>query len=188
MLEIPDKLIHEINEISNKKSQGVFFIAIDGCGGAGKSTLAANLACKLGNSQIVHIDDFYKPKEQRVKITEETPIHGNFEFDRLKQQVLESLKHGKAVSYSTTSGKKVEIKPGGCAIVEGLGALGKELRNYFDYKIWVDSPEAVRRARGIGRDSQAWTKKWDDEYLPQDARYVREQAPQKEADWIVSNN
>lgn len=73
-------------------------------------------------------------------------------------------------------------------IVEGLGTPGTALRDYLDYKIWIDSPEAVRRRRGIERDSEAWTKVWNDEYLPQDARYVREQAPHNEADWILNNS
>ncbi|MCA1806802.1 MAG: hypothetical protein LC687_02900, partial [Actinobacteria bacterium] len=63
-----------------------------------------------------------------------------------------------------------------------------ELRGYFDFKIWIDVVEAVRRKRGIDRDSEAWTRIWDEEYLPQDARYVREQAPQKAADWILNNS
>lgn len=61
------------------------------CGGAGKSTAATELASKLEGSQIVHIDDFYKPKEQRMEITDQTPVHINFEFERLKQEVLEPL-------------------------------------------------------------------------------------------------
>ncbi|MBI1857416.1 hypothetical protein HY003_02635 [Candidatus Saccharibacteria bacterium] len=65
--------------------------------------------------------------------------------------------------------------------------MGTELRDYFDYKIWVDSPEAIRRQRGIGRDTVEWTRVWDEEYLPQDARYVNEQAPQNVADWILRN-
>lgn len=98
------------------------------------------------------------------------------------------LNHGATASCKTLTGKKVEIKPNGYVLAEGLGTLGTELRNYFDYKIWIDSPEAVRRRRGIERDSEEWTKIWDNEYLPQDARYVREQAPQDVADWILKNS
>ena len=47
---------------------------------------------------------------------------------------------------------------------------------------------ATRRQRGIERDGPDWSGIWDKEYLPQDARYVREQAPQNEADWVLTNN
>ncbi len=177
-----------INALPPLGSEGVLLIGIDGCGGAGKSTLANELASEQGNSQIVHIDDFYKSKEQRVEVTENTPVHINFEFDRLKQQVLEPLQHGLVATYQTPKGTTLEVDPKGYVIVEGLGTLGIELRSYFDYKIWIDVLETVRRQRGIERDSEDWTKIWDEEYLPQDARYVREQSPQKTADKIISND
>lgn len=184
-LHIPDELIHAITAI---KSRQPILIAIDGCGGAGKSTYAALLAKALKNSQIVHIDDFYKPKEQRVEVTEQTSVHINFEFDRLKTQVLEPLKQGTAPSYQTPKGEDRRVDPKGYVIVEGLGTLGPELKDYFDYKIWIDSLEATRRERGVKRDSEDWAKIWDEEYLPQDARYMQEQLPQNQADWTLSNS
>lgn len=177
-----------VNMLPDLNSKGLLLVAIDGCGGAGKSTLATNLATTLANSQIVHIDDFYKPKEERIEITNDTPVHSNFEFDRLKHQVLEPLKQGAVAKYQTPNGQIVEVKPSGYVIVEGLGTLGTELRDYFDYKIWVDVLEAVRRQRGIERDTTDWADIWDNEYLPQDARYVKEQEPQKFADKVLHNN
>jgi len=177
-----------INALPSLGPEEVLLIAIDGCGGAGKSTLADELALEQGNSQVVHVDDFYKPKEERIEITDETPIHSNFEFDRLKKQVLEPLKQGSVAKYQTPSGEVLEIKPSGYVIVEGLGTLGTELRDFFDFKVWIEAVETVRRQRGIERDSENWTKIWEEEYLPQDARYIMEQSPQKVADLVVSNN
>ncbi|CAN5631603.1 AAA family ATPase [soil metagenome] len=177
-----------VNALPDLNPDGMLIVAIDGCGGAGKSTIANELALEQGNSQVVHIDDFYKPKERRVEIINDTPVHSNFEFDRLKQQVLEPLKHGSVTKYQTPDGEVVEVKPSGYVIVEGLGTLGTELKDYFDYKIWVDVLEVVRRQRGIERDTADWANIWDNEYLPQDARYVKEQSPQKEADLVVNND
>ena len=185
MIEMPDKLIEEI---SSRNHQKVLLIAIDGAGGAGKTTAAEELALKLGDVQILHIDDFYKPKEERIEITEQTPVHSNFEFDRLKHQVFEPLDNLTIASYQTSDGNSAVIQPSRYVVVEGLGTLGEELRNYFDYKIWIDSSEAVRRQRGIERDSVDWAGIWDNEYIPQDARYIREQAPQRVADWILYNS
>ncbi len=184
MTKIPQKLI---KDIIGRKDKKILLIAIDGCGGAGKSTAATELAFKLGDSQIVHIDDFYKPMGKRIKITDQTPVHSNFEFNRLKQEVLVPLGHLTAAIYQTTDGRTLEVQPSGYVVVEGLGTLGIELKEYFDYKIWVDSPDATRRQRGINRDSDEWTKIWDEEYLPQDARYVKEQEPQNEADCTLQN-
>lgn len=142
----------------------------------------------MGDSQIIHIDDFYKLKDKRIKITEQTQVHSNFEFERLKHQVLEPLGYLTAASYRTVEGNKIEVKPQGYIVVEGLGTLGNELRDYFDFKIWIDTPESVRRQRGIERDSEVWIAVWDEEYLPQDARYVKEQTPQNFADYILNNS
>jgi uridine kinase len=185
MIEIPQKLIEEITARKDKK---ILLIAVDGCGGAGKSMAAVELAYRLGYSQVVRIDDFYKTKEKRVEITDQIPVHSNFEFERLKQQVLQPLGRLFVAKYQTSDGKELEVQPNGFVIVEGLGTLGEELRDHFDYKIWVDSPESKRRQRGIERDTEGWTEIWDTEYLPQDARYVKEQAPQNQADWILSNS
>ena len=76
-------------------------------------------------------------------------------------------------------------KPGGYVIVEGLGILGPKLASYFDYKIWLEAPEDVRRKRGLGRDTEEWEEVWDNEYLPQDARYIKEHNPQAIADIVI---
>lgn len=183
------KIIHDLIECLPKPdSNDVILVGIDDCGGSGKSTIAEALASELSDSQLVHVDDFYKPKNQRVEITKNTPVHANFEFERLKQQVLSPIKQGNSATFITTAGREVEINPYGYVIVEGLGTLGHELRNYFDFKIWVDAVEFVRRDRGISRDSKEWTDIWDNEYLPQDARYMLEQSPEDVADKILSNN
>ncbi|GAC1571298.1 MAG: AAA family ATPase [Candidatus Saccharimonadales bacterium] len=177
-----------INALPVIGSDKMLLIGIDGCGGAGKSTLAEELAMERENVQVVHIDDFYKPSEERVEVTEITPVHINFEFDRLKQRVLKPLEDGRVATYQTVKGQTVEIEPRGYIIVEGLGALGTDLRSHFGFKIWIDALETVRRKRGIERDSEYWANIWDTEYLPQDARYVKEQQPQQAADIVIKND
>lgn len=177
-----------INKLPDLSTTEMLLVGIDGCGGAGKSTLAEELAIERENVQVIHIDDFYKPKEERVEVTETTPVHINFEFDRLKQRVLKPLEEGRVATYQTTKGQTVVIEPRGYIIVEGLGTLGTELRSHFAFKIWVDAIETVRRQRGIERDSEDWADIWDTEYLPQDARYVKEQQPQHVADIVIKND
>jgi uridine kinase len=177
-----------LNALPELSTDEMLLVGLDGCGGAGKSILAEELAAERDNVQVVHIDDFYKPKEQRVEVTETTPVHINFEFERLERQVLKPLEEHHIVAYQTAKGHTVEIEPKGYIIIEGLGALGEGLRSHFGFKIWVDAVETVRRQRGIERDSEDWATIWDNEYLPQDARYVAEQHPQEVADLVITNN
>lgn len=177
-----------LNALPAINSDDMLLVGVDGCGGAGKSTLADELATRRGNAQVVHVDDFYKPREERVEVTKMTPVHINFEFERLKKQVLEPLKQGEPAIYQTATGETKYVKANGYIIIEGLGTLGDELRSYFDFKVWIDAVETIRRQRGIERDSEDWANIWDTEYLPQDARYVAEQQPQAVADIVIKND
>lgn len=175
-----------------KKMKHTVLVGIDGGGGAGKSTFAKMLSSLLPDCTVVEVDDFYKPVAKRVQITESVPIHSNFEHDRLKDEVLELLKNDKAAKFQIYSWKKDEllpepevIEPGGYVIIEGLGTLSSKFSGFFDYKIWLEAPEEIRRERGLGRDTQEWSEVWDNEYLPQDERYIKEQSPQDTADIII---
>ena len=185
MYKIPTKLL---KDIFTRKKHGVFLIGIDGCGGAGKSTVANSLLHQLHNAQLVHIDDFYKTKDQRVEVTSETSVHVNFEFERLVNEVITPFRRGTTTIFKTINDQCIQIKPCDYVIIEGLGTLGSTLSDYFDYKIWISTSEKNRRKRGIYRDSTAWTEIWDKEYLPQDARYVREESPDTKADWVLHND
>ena len=177
-----------LKDIFTREKHGVFLIGIDGCGGAGKSTVANLLFQELHNAQLVHIDDFYKTKDQRVEVTSETSVHVNFEFERLVNEVITPFRRGTITIFKTLNDQCIQIKPCDYAIIEGLGTLGSTLSDYFDYKIWINTSEKTRRKRGIERDSAAWTEIWDNEYLPQDARYVSEESPESKADWVLHND
>lgn len=189
--EIIEQITTQLKKL--KKNRSTILVGIDGGGGAGKSTFAKNLAAVLPNSTIVEVDDFYKSVANRVKITEEVPVHSNFEKSRFKKQVLEPLKRDEDARYQKYDWEKdrlknqwEEISSGGYVIIEGLGVLGKELAQHLDYKIWLEAPSTVRRKRGIERDGEEWSNVWDEDYLPQDKRYIKEQTPQKVADIIIN--
>lgn len=139
-------------------------IAITGPTASGKTTLANNLAKKIGCSRCVILsqDNYYKdwsymPKNERKKI--------NFDdiksFDyKLLIKHLQDLKSGKAVEmprYSFIKNsrlitrKKVYPKP--IIIIEGLILfLNKKLRNLCDLKIYIDTDNYICFARRLRRD------------------------------------
>lgn len=181
-----------VANIEDLKGENTLLVAIDGGGGAGKSTFAKKLGSLLSNTKIVQVDDFYKSKAERVTITDNVPVHLNFDRERLRQQILEPLKDGLGAHYrkydwdnDLISSETEDIPAGMIVIVEGLGTLGDELSPYFDYKIWLDVSRETRRKRGIERDTEEWADIWDNEYLPQDERYIKEQKPQNAADFVV---
>ena len=48
------------------KEQSLLIIGIDGCGGAGKSTLANKIKSIFFTVTVIHMDDFYLPSSQIV--------------------------------------------------------------------------------------------------------------------------
>ena len=64
-------------------------VAIDGCCGAGKTTLAAILAEKY-DCNVFHMDEFFLRPEQRTARRLAQP-GGNVDYERFREEVLSSL-------------------------------------------------------------------------------------------------
>src|SRR5690606_36771043 len=164
--EIDPQILRSIQALQEEKP--TVFVAIDGGGGAGKSTFANALVEQLGSdAKLIHIDDYYEKGHEDEPFTDTEPVYAHFDLERLKDEVLNN---------STNEG---------IVVVEGIGTLGRTLRSYFDYKIWLEVPAEVRRERGLQRDGQDRANTWDNRDSPEDERYVVEQQPQAVADFIV---
>jgi uridine kinase len=176
-----NRIIHEINDLARNKE--VVFIAIDGVGGAGKTTLAGLLQKELENSVIVQLDDFY------------SPVLCAADLQRLKEQVILPLHHHQEAKYQIyewqTGGFSdwQRLKPEGIVIFEGVYALDKSIRDYYDLKIWIDCPAELGIKRGIARDIARGdvdnSDKWFNIWSPLERKYINEQAPNKTADFII---
>ena len=174
-------LLLEISKLSRNKD--VVLIAIDGVGGAGKTTLAELLKKELKNSVIVQLDDFYSPTLQAADLL------------RLKEQVILPLHNYQKAKYQiyeweTDSFSDWHIlQPAGIFIFEGVYALDKIIRDYYDLKIWVDYPADLGLKRGVTRDIMRDgvdnTDKWKNIWMPLEEKYKNEQEPNKSADYVI---
>ncbi|MCH8205398.1 MAG: uridine kinase [Chloroflexi bacterium] len=153
-------------------------VAIDGLGGAGKSTLAAQLRGALDSGSIVAVDDFYRPmtESERGRLTPEDGFDEYFDWARLRDEVLVPLSEGSRSRYrrydwvTNTLAEWHEIEPGGVVIAEGVYSTRPELRPYFDVTAFVETPREQRLARMLDRlyDDVAWVERWmaaEDWYL-----------------------
>lgn len=156
----------------------VRLVAIDGPGGAGKSTFASRLAAALGDAPIVHTDDFASANN---------PIDW---WPRLLEQVIEPLADGQPARYQrydwTTESlaEWIDLEPAPVMIIEGVAAARKEWRRDLKFIIWVETPRAERRRRGLERDGADALDFWEARGAAEDTHYGAD--PTKEhADIVV---
>ncbi|BCC29901.1 uridine kinase family protein [Bacillus cereus] len=172
--------------------QSLLIIGIDGCGGAGKSTLANKIKNKFSTVTIVHMDDFYLPSEQ---IVNEHPtnksIGADFDWKRLLQDVLDPIRNGiegcyKRYDWETDSLVESHTVPAnGIVIIEGVYATRQELAEMYDLKIWVNCPRETRIKRGIARDGEVARDMWENNWMIAEDMYVESHKPHEFADVII---
>jgi len=132
---------------AKKQMKSCVLVAIDGQGGAGKSTIAKNLAKKL-EGQIVHNDDFCRVMDanERFELDAMGGAHNYFDWQRLQREVLEPLKNGKLAEYQKYDweknklGLEATVQTSGIVIVEGVYSFRYELNQYYDLGIVIECP------------------------------------------------
>lgn len=156
-----------VEEIAEKVKQQNFknipvIVAIDGFGGAGKSTLAKDLQNELQSATVVEVDDFY------VFGMLSDANKSNFDRARLKEQVLEPLKQGKLASYQKSIDEDnplsdfFDVPQVTYIILEGVSSLHPDILDYIDFKIWLDVPADVAKRRMPERDTRAGKEHGDE--------------------------
>jgi uridine kinase len=151
-------------------------VAIDGLGGAGKSTLAGQLAGEL-EAPIVRTDHF---------ASWDNPVGW---WPELLARALEPLAGGKPASYHPTSWHgddkaPVVVQPAEFVILEGVTASRTAFRPYLAYSIWVETPREVRLKRGLRRDGLEARSQWE-EWMDAEDRYVELERPAAHADCVL---
>ncbi|MFF2316190.1 aminodeoxychorismate synthase component I [Arthrobacter sp. NPDC058097] len=134
-------------------------IAIDGRSGAGKTTLAIELAATLRNHHKVslfHLEDIY-PGWDGLSAG----------IERYVTTVLAPLRRGEAATWvswnwnNNDDGDARVTLPAEIVIVEGVGAAAAAARPLLDAVIWADSPDGERRSHALARDGDTYEPFWD---------------------------
>jgi uridine kinase len=153
-------------------------LAIDGCGGAGKSTLAIRVSRSLGDVPIIHTDDF---------ASWETPLEW---WPRLIEQLLGPLSTdspGRFQRYDWDERRLAEwhdVAPGGLLILEGVGSSRFELRPYLAGAVWLRASRQQRLRRGLTRDGLDAEDLWR-QWQAEEDEYVARDRPDQAADLVV---
>jgi para-aminobenzoate synthetase len=134
-------------------------IAIDGRSGAGKTTLAIELAARLREHHKValfHLEDIY-PGWNGLAAG----------IERYVSTVLEPLRRGQPAEWVSWDwnrhydGATRTTLPAEIVLVEGVGAAAAAARPFLHAAVWAESPEQDRRRRALERDGASYEPYWD---------------------------
>jgi para-aminobenzoate synthetase len=159
-------------------------IAIDGRSGAGKTTLAVELAARLRahhKVSLFHLEDIYPGWNGLLA-----------GIDRYVATVLEPLSRGDAATWTSWDwerhydGDPRVTLPAEIVIVEGVGAAAAAARPLLSAVIWADSPDDIRRSRALERDGRTYEPYWD-QWAAQEEEWLRADDVPQHADVRVLN-
>src|SRR5258706_15053504 len=85
--------------LNERRSATILVVAIDGGGGAGKSTLARGISEEfVGRVSIIRCDDFYRPLVS-LECSPAVAYEKYFDWRRLRDEALLPLRAGKTARY-----------------------------------------------------------------------------------------
>ena len=167
--------------------RGVLVLAIDGHGGAGKTTIAAAVAAATG-AALVHTDDFFQPLQPRRPPGQR--LDGYYDWRRLRAEALEPLRAQRAAvfrrfdwSSGTGLDGTVTVAPAELIVVEGVFAAAPELSDLVDRSVLVRTPEPERLGRLRLRVTP---EEWDDDWLAAERAYFTAVRPPRSFDLVVA--
>lgn len=174
-----DQLVEAIREAAlAREGAPPFLVAIDGCGGAGKSSLAATLETSLTRASVIHTDDF--------------GVGWDFGWDwaRFREQVLDPLLEVRAARYQRFDwptrrlAEWHEVRSDVLVLIlEGVSATRSELGNPWHAKVWVEAPRDIRLQRGLARDGERARPLWETWMAAEDT-WVASERPATRCDFI----
>ncbi|QNE16034.1 chorismate-binding protein [Pseudarthrobacter sp. NBSH8] len=160
-------------------------IAIDGRSGAGKTTLAIELAAQLRNHHKValfHLEDIY-PGWNGLTAG----------IERYISTVLRPLSRAEPATWTSWDwdshydGDTRVTLPAEIVIIEGVGAAAADARPMLSAVIWADSPDDIRRKRALDRDGGTYEPFWD-QWAEQENAWLAADDVLRQADIRVLNN
>lgn len=134
-------------------------IAVDGFSGAGKTTLATELAAALRAHHTVslfHLEDVYPGWDGLAD-----------GITYFSEHVAAPLAAGRTAHWQQWDwvagryGEQRTTEPAEIVIFEGVGSSAAAVRHLLDAAVWVDAPAGLRREQALARDGDTYAPHWE---------------------------
>ncbi len=176
------KTIHK-NPPKNGK---YYLVAIDGRGGAGKTTLTEYVTKILPNFTVINGDDYFEPDENTIAF-------GSFNDERFHNDVVSHLqKHERSIAYRPYDWHKTphiterQLTIGDGLIIERNLIFAVDLD--WDIKIWVEAPADLALQRGQERDEmplEQGYRSWKEVWQPAEDAHIKKFRPLETSDIVI---
>jgi uridine kinase len=186
-------------------------VAIDGVDAAGKTTLADELRPaidELGRPVIrASIDGFHRPRADRYRRGPSSPegyYEDSFDHTALVDALLQPLgsegsgSFRRAVFDFRTDAPVVSpvehAPPSAVLLLDGVFLLRPELRDHFDYSVFVRAEFSTTIARAAARDvhvsgsADAVRRRYQERYIPGQQLYLERAQPERWASLVLDND
>jgi uridine kinase len=173
-------------------SQPTVVAVIDGMAASGKST-AAELLSSLWDTRVIHMDDFFLPKELRTSERLNEP-GGNVHYERFHEEVIEGIKSGSGFSYRKFDCKAMNftqtIRADRCQVllIEGAYSLHPSFGKYYDISAIFHVDDEVQQNRILKRNGAAMAEMFRLKWIPMEHRYFNQCSVSNRCDYIISGS
>jgi uridine kinase len=199
------------DEVRHLYGGGRVVVAVDGVEGAGKSTFADGLAevfAEAGSAVYrAGLEGFHRPRAERFAQGRKSAAgyyRDSFDYATFRRVLIDPFRDGAQTAGTTgfqlsafdvvrdapVEAQWVTAPRDAVLIVDGVFLHRPELRDLWDWSIWLDVPEAVAAARLAIRDGGDPDPSAPAGALHREARaiYERESQPELAASAIVDNS
>jgi uridine kinase len=156
-------------------------VSIDGPAGAGKTTLAGEVAGLAPGARTIHMDDLYEGWEGLPQVGRQLAGLLRPLADRLP---------GSYRRYDWDAGafaETVTVEPTDLLVLEGVGSGCRMHDDLIGVLVWVEAPYDLRMRRGIDRDGEAFAPHWKAWAEAEEVLFARHRTRQR-ADLVVDGS
>lgn len=202
-----DQISEKIAQHSKLSVGRILVVGVSGIDGSGKSTFAKSLKQSLIHlglaAEYLDLDDFLNPRTIRHKNSNQIVgyFEDNFDYASLEERILDPARQSTQIEcklpvLELESDQIVErpfqfVGPG-VLIIEGVFLFRKELREKFDFRIWleVDFEVAMNRVLDRPRDKrygnmEAIRTRYETRFFPTQRFHLERDQPSRFADMII---